>query len=197
MRLSLEERECLDQLIRKGKSPALRLMKVRILLKTDVGEGGEGRSDSRVFPRKGHSGTRKVRLMRRMLREPRPVSCLSTLDCLISLFRALDTAVFLCGMHCGNMRPVVENSPVLVRKVFLAGNLSIAKSSTKLCMVGQGRRRSQGPSASRRAKEKRRPDPGITACPGIQPAYFVWIVFHAVLFCCGDILRKGIELAFR
>ena len=129
--------------------------------------------------------------MRRMLREPRPVSCLSTLDCLISLFRALDTAVFLCGMHCGNMRPVVENSPVLVRKVFLAGNLSIAKSSTKLCMVGQGRRRSQGPSASRRAKEKRRPDPGITACPGIQPAYFVWIVFHAVLFCCGDILRKG------
>ena len=31
VRLSSEEREYLDQLIRKGKSPALKLMKARIL----------------------------------------------------------------------------------------------------------------------------------------------------------------------
>ena len=24
-----------------------------------------------------------------------------------------------------------------------------------------------------------------------------WLVFDAVLFCCGDILRKGVELAFQ
>ena len=38
VRLSTEEREYLDQLIRKGKSPALKLMKARILLKADVGK---------------------------------------------------------------------------------------------------------------------------------------------------------------
>jgi hypothetical protein len=42
VRLSAAEREYLDQLIRKGKSPAQRLMKARILLKADVGKGGEG-----------------------------------------------------------------------------------------------------------------------------------------------------------
>jgi len=72
MRLSLEEREYLDQLIRKGKSPALRLMKARILLKTDVGEGGEGWSDSRVFPRKGHSGTRRSGLGGECFESPGP-----------------------------------------------------------------------------------------------------------------------------
>jgi len=36
VRLSAEEREQLDQLIRKGKSSAQRLMKARILLKADV-----------------------------------------------------------------------------------------------------------------------------------------------------------------
>ena len=44
VRLSAEERSYLDELIRKGKSPAQRLMKARILLKADVGEGGEGGS---------------------------------------------------------------------------------------------------------------------------------------------------------
>ena len=42
VRLNAEERAYLDELIRKGKSPAQRLMKARILLKADVGEGGEG-----------------------------------------------------------------------------------------------------------------------------------------------------------
>jgi hypothetical protein len=53
-RLSAEEREYLDQLIRKGKSPAQRLMKARILLKADVGEG-EGWSDSRIIDALGTS----------------------------------------------------------------------------------------------------------------------------------------------
>ena len=48
MRLSADEREQLDALIRKGKSAAQRLLKARILLKADVSEAGEGWSDSRI-----------------------------------------------------------------------------------------------------------------------------------------------------
>ena len=40
VRLSAEEREQLHTLIRKGRSPAKRLLKARILLKADVSEGG-------------------------------------------------------------------------------------------------------------------------------------------------------------
>ena len=49
VRLSVEEREQLQTLIRKGKSPAKRLLKARILLKADVSERGEGRSDSKII----------------------------------------------------------------------------------------------------------------------------------------------------
>src|ERR1700750_2032782 len=49
VRLSADEREQLDTLIRKGKSPAQRLLKARILLKADVSEAGEGWSDSRII----------------------------------------------------------------------------------------------------------------------------------------------------
>ena len=49
VRLSGEERERLETLIRKGKSPARRLLKARILLKADVSEAGEGWSDSRII----------------------------------------------------------------------------------------------------------------------------------------------------
>ena len=49
VRLSADERERLEALIRKGKSPAQRLLKARILLKADVSETGEGWSDSRVI----------------------------------------------------------------------------------------------------------------------------------------------------
>jgi hypothetical protein len=49
VRLSGEEREQLEALIRKGKSPAQRLLKARILLKADVSDAGEGWSDSRVI----------------------------------------------------------------------------------------------------------------------------------------------------
>jgi hypothetical protein len=49
VRLSGDERERLAALIRKGKSPAQRLLKARILLKADVSEAGEGWSDSRII----------------------------------------------------------------------------------------------------------------------------------------------------
>jgi transposase len=49
VRLSVEERERLEAMIRKGKSPAQRLLKARILLKADVSEAGEGWSDSRII----------------------------------------------------------------------------------------------------------------------------------------------------
>src|SRR5215471_10504356 len=48
VRLSQDERKQLDEMIRKGKSSAQKLMKARILLKADVSEGGEGWSDSRI-----------------------------------------------------------------------------------------------------------------------------------------------------
>ena len=49
VRLSGEEREHLEALIRKGKSAAQRLLKARILLKADVSEAGEGWSDNRII----------------------------------------------------------------------------------------------------------------------------------------------------
>jgi len=49
VRLSGEEREQLETLLRKGKSPAQRLLKARILMKADVSEAGEGWSDSRII----------------------------------------------------------------------------------------------------------------------------------------------------
>jgi hypothetical protein len=49
VRLSGEERARLEGLIGKGKGPAKRLLKARILLKADVSELGEGWSDSRII----------------------------------------------------------------------------------------------------------------------------------------------------
>ena len=49
VKLSGEERSQLEGLLRKGKSPAQRLLKARILLKADVSEAGEGWSDSRII----------------------------------------------------------------------------------------------------------------------------------------------------
>ncbi|MGB8628977.1 MAG: IS630 family transposase [Xanthobacteraceae bacterium] len=49
VRLSGEERERLETLIRKGKSPARRVLKARILLKADVSDAGKGWSDNRII----------------------------------------------------------------------------------------------------------------------------------------------------
>ena len=48
VRLSAEERRELEAMIGKGKSPAARLLKARILLKADISDAGEGWSDSRI-----------------------------------------------------------------------------------------------------------------------------------------------------
>jgi hypothetical protein len=69
VRLSAEEREYLDQLIRMGKSPAQRLMKARILLKADVGEGGEGWSDSRIIDALGTSPSMLYRVRKQLVEE--------------------------------------------------------------------------------------------------------------------------------
>src|SRR5271166_3815947 len=49
VRLSGEEPERLETLIWKGKSPARRVLKARILLKADVSEGGKGWGDNRII----------------------------------------------------------------------------------------------------------------------------------------------------
>ncbi len=46
--LSADERDRLNTLIQKGKAPARRLLKARILLKADASEGGEAWSDGRI-----------------------------------------------------------------------------------------------------------------------------------------------------
>jgi hypothetical protein len=51
-RLSVEEPERLETLIRKGMSPARRVLKARILLKADVSQGGKGWSDNRIIESK-------------------------------------------------------------------------------------------------------------------------------------------------
>lgn len=48
VRLSAEERERLNDMIRSGKRSAQLATKARILLKADVSEAGEGWSDSRI-----------------------------------------------------------------------------------------------------------------------------------------------------
>ena len=60
VKLSGEERAQLEALIRKGKSPAQRLLKARILLKADVSQGGEGWTDNYLrvaVPRETMPGT--------------------------------------------------------------------------------------------------------------------------------------------
>ena len=49
VRLSTEERRQLEALISKGKGPARRLLKARILLKADVSDAGPGWSDNRII----------------------------------------------------------------------------------------------------------------------------------------------------
>ena len=48
VRLDAEERDRLNELIRKGKRSAQLLTKARILLKADVSDAGEGWSDSQI-----------------------------------------------------------------------------------------------------------------------------------------------------
>src|ERR1700674_1407768 len=69
VRLSGEEREELEALLRKGKSPAQRLLKARILLKADVSEAGEGWSDSRIIEALETSATTVYRTRQQLVEE--------------------------------------------------------------------------------------------------------------------------------
>ena len=69
VRLSAEERVQLEALIRKGKSPARRLTKARILLKADVSEAGEGWSDSQIVRALGTSTTLVQRTRKDLVEE--------------------------------------------------------------------------------------------------------------------------------
>jgi transposase len=69
VRLSGEERELLKTLIRKGKSPARRLLKARILLKADVSEAGEGWSDSRIIEALDASASMVYRVRKQLVEE--------------------------------------------------------------------------------------------------------------------------------
>jgi hypothetical protein len=69
VQLSGEERERLETLIRKGKSPARRLLKARILLKADVSEAGEGWSDNRIIRALDTSPSMVYRVRKQLVEE--------------------------------------------------------------------------------------------------------------------------------
>jgi transposase len=69
VRLSGEERERLEALLRKGKSPAQRLLKARILLKCDVSDTGEGWSDSRIIKALETSASMVYRVRKQLAEE--------------------------------------------------------------------------------------------------------------------------------
>jgi transposase len=69
VRLNGEERERLEALMRKGKSPAQRLLKARILLKVDVSETGEGWSDSRIIKALETSASMVYRARKQLVEE--------------------------------------------------------------------------------------------------------------------------------
>ncbi len=69
VRLSPDEREQLEALIRKGKSPAQRLLKARILLKADVSEAGEGWSDGWIIEALETSPSMVYRVRKQLVEE--------------------------------------------------------------------------------------------------------------------------------
>jgi hypothetical protein len=69
VRLGAEEREQLQELIRKGKGPARRLLKARILLKADVSEGGPGWSDSKIIAALDTSASMVYRVRKQLMEE--------------------------------------------------------------------------------------------------------------------------------
>ena len=68
-RLSGDEREQLAALIRKGSSPAHRLLKARILLKADVSEAGEGWSDNEIIEALETSASMVYRVRKQLRRK--------------------------------------------------------------------------------------------------------------------------------
>jgi transposase len=69
VRLSAEEREQLEVVIRKGKGAARRLLKARILLKADVSGDGPGWSDSRIIAALDTSASMVYRVRKQLVEE--------------------------------------------------------------------------------------------------------------------------------
>ncbi len=69
VRLSIEEREQLETLIGKGKGPARRLLKARILLKADVSERGPGWSDGKIIAALDTSKSMLYRVRKQLVEE--------------------------------------------------------------------------------------------------------------------------------
>ena len=69
VKLSREERERLDKLIRKGKASAKIILKARILLKADQGEAGEGWSDEEICRALDTNVTMVARLREKLVTE--------------------------------------------------------------------------------------------------------------------------------
>src|SRR3977135_492488 len=69
VRLSDDEREQLAALIRKGSSPAHRLLKAQILLKADVSEAGEGWSDNQIIDALATSASMVYRVRKQLVEE--------------------------------------------------------------------------------------------------------------------------------
>jgi hypothetical protein len=81
VRLSGEEREQLETLIRKGKSPAQRLLKARILLKADISEAGDGWSDSQIIAALETSASMVYRIRKQLVEEGLEADRLAHLGC--------------------------------------------------------------------------------------------------------------------
>jgi hypothetical protein len=69
VRLSDDERQQLEALIRKGKGPARRLLKARILLKADVSDAGPGWSDSKIISALDTSASMLYRVRKQLVEE--------------------------------------------------------------------------------------------------------------------------------
>ena len=69
IRLSVQEREQLQEIIKKGKGPANRLLKARILLKADVSNAGPGWSDSEIVEALDTSASMVYRVRKQLVEE--------------------------------------------------------------------------------------------------------------------------------
>ena len=69
VRLSAEERAHLETMLRKGKHAAKTLLKVRILLKADVSEAGEGLSDGAIIAQLDTNASMVCRVRRQLVEE--------------------------------------------------------------------------------------------------------------------------------
>ena len=69
VKLSDDERTRLNELLRKGKNPAKRLLKARILLKADASEAGQGWSDNRIIEALATNASMVYRVRQQLVEE--------------------------------------------------------------------------------------------------------------------------------